>query len=68
MKITYDDTRDIAIKLVDELDDLGFIKIVLHNDDMDTIFEIQDTIQNAINEKLGIDMDDNFEVIIKKTK
>ena len=63
-KISYDDTRDIAINLVEALERLGFIKPDMFDDDDDTHFEILDTIQEAINEKLGIDIDDNFEISI----
>ena len=70
--ITYDDTRDIAINLVAELQSLGHIKsdkeIDKDNDEGINYFEIQDTIQDAINKKLGLDIDDNFEIKITKTK
>ena len=68
--ITYDDTRDIAINLVAELQSLGHIKsdkeIDKDNDEGINYFEIQDTIQDAINKKLGLDIDDNFEIKITK--
>tara|TARA_R110000751_G_scaffold115549_1_gene214957 strand:- start:9578 stop:9853 length:276 start_codon:yes stop_codon:yes gene_type:complete len=71
VKITYDDTRDIAINLVAELQALGHIKsdkeIDKDNDEGINYFEIQDTIHNSINEKLGLDIDDNFEIIITQT-
>lgn len=60
MKITYDDTRDISILCIGRLIDLGYIQ-----DNEDTYFEIQDTIQDEINLMLGIDIDDNFEITIK---
>ena len=59
-KITYDDTRDIAIRCVDKLMDLKVLEL-----DAD-IFEVQDLIQDEINNVLGLDIDDNFEVTIKK--
>ena len=57
-KITYDDTRDISIRCVDELIDLGVL-----NEDDDT-FEVQDLIQDEINKVLSLDIDDNFSVNI----
>jgi hypothetical protein len=60
-KITYDDTRDIAIRCVQNLIDLGYIE---SNDD--TYFDIQDAIQDEINLELGLDIDDNFELTINK--
>ena len=64
-KITYDDTRDIAIRLVDKLSVMGLIRPDLFGDD-ETEFEIQDTIQYAINELLRLDIDDNFTITINK--
>ena len=63
-KITYDDTRDIAIRLVDKLAIMGFIRPDQFGDD-ETHLEIQDTIQYGINELLGLDIDDNFTITIK---
>ena len=63
MQITYDDTRDIAILCIGKLIDLGHIE-----DNNDTYFEVQDLIQDEINKVLGIDIDDNFEITINKTK
>ena len=59
-KITYDDTRDIAIRCVDKLMDLKVLELDADN------FEVQDLIQDEINNVLGLDIDDNFEVTIKK--
>lgn len=59
-KITYDDTRDIAIRCVDKLIELDILSEEEHN------FEIQDLIQDEINNVLGLDIDDNFEITIKK--
>jgi len=56
-KITYDDTRDLCIKVIDKLITLGLLE-----DNDDHYFEIQDTIQDEINELLGLDIDDNFEI------
>ena len=59
-KITYDDTRDIAIRCVEKLIADG----ELENTD-NPYFDIQDTIQDEINSVLGLDIEDNFEVTIK---
>ena len=56
-KITYDDTRDLCIKVIDKLITLGLLE-----DNDDHYFEIQDTIQDEINELLGLDIDDNFKI------
>ena len=61
--VTYDDTRDIAIRVIYELIELGHLK-----DDDDHYFEIQDTIQDEINEVLGLEMDETEEVRIKNIK
>ena len=58
-KITYDDTRDIAIRCVDKLIELDILSEEEHN------FEIQDLIQDEINNVLGLDIDDNFEITTK---
>jgi len=58
--ISYDDTRDVCIRVVERLIDLGFIE-----DNDDHYFEIQDTIHDEVNELLGLDIDDNFEVTLK---
>jgi len=55
-KITYDDTRDIAIRCVDKLIELKLISEDEHH------FEIQDLIQDEINKVLGLEMDENEEV------
>ena len=58
-KITYDDTRDVSIKIIEALFELGYLE-----DNDDTYFEIQDTIHDEINHLLGLDIDDNFETIL----
>ena len=58
-KISYDDTRDVCIRVIEKLIDLGFIE-----DNDDHYFEIQDTIHDEVNELLGLDIDDNFEIEI----
>ena len=60
MKITYVDTRDIAIRCIDKLIELKLLSEDEHN------FEVQDLIQDEINNVLGLDIDDNFEINIKK--
>ena len=59
-KITYDDTRDASIRVIEKFINLGLIE-----DNDDHYFEVQDTIQDEFNELLQLDMDDNFEVKIK---
>jgi hypothetical protein len=58
--VTYDDTRDIAIKVIAKLIEQGHLE-----DNDDHYFEVQDTIQDEINEVLGLDIDDNFEINIE---
>ena len=62
-KITYDDTRDIAIRCVEYLIDNKYITEFEDENEWD--FHIQDIIQDEINNVLGLDIDDNFEVTIK---
>ena len=62
IKITYDDTRDISIRCVDKMTDL---KLLIENKNY---FELQDLIQDEINNVLGLDIDDNFEITINKNK
>jgi len=56
-KISYDDTRDVCIRVIDKLIALGLLE-----DDDNHYFEIQDTIHDEINQLLGLDIDDNFEI------
>jgi len=58
-KITYDDTRDIAIRCIDKLIELNILSEKEHH------FEVQDLIQDEINEVLGLDIDKKFEITIK---
>ena len=62
MKITYDDTRDIAIRCIDKMISDRLLNENEHN------FEIQDMIQDEINELLGLDIDDNFEIELLTNK
>ena len=57
MTITYDDTRDIAIRIISQLIEDGHVQ-----ESDDTYFEIQDIIQDAMNKVLGLDIDDNFSI------
>jgi hypothetical protein len=59
-KITYDDTRDICIRTIEKLIEMGHLE-----DNDDHYFEVQDTMHDEINEVLGLDIDDNFEIEIK---
>jgi hypothetical protein len=59
-KVTYDDTRDCAIRIIGKLIDLGLLE-----DNDDHYFDIQDTIQDEYNELLGLDIDDQFDVEVK---
>jgi len=62
-KITYDDTRDIAIRCIDKLIEVKILSEDEHH------FEIQDLIHDEINEVLGLEMDESEEVyIINKNK
>jgi hypothetical protein len=59
-KITYDDTRDCAIRIVDE-----FIRLGLIQENEDNEFDYQDLIHHTYNNLLGLDIDDNFEIEIQ---
>ena len=61
-KLTYDDTRDISIRCVDKLIDLGVLR------ESDCNFDVQDLIQDEINKVLSLDIDNNFSVTITKIK
>lgn len=50
---TNDDTRDIAIKIVDKLVEGGFIKDCIDTDD-ESEFEVQDLIHEVLNEVLVV--------------
>ena len=50
---TNDDTRDIAIRIVDKLVEGGFIKDCIDTDD-ESEFEVQDLIQEVLNEALVV--------------
>ena len=61
-KVTYDDTRDCAIRIIEKLNALGILPDSIFDEDI--YFDIQDTIAEEYNEVLGLDIDDNFEVEI----
>ena len=58
--VTYNDTRDISIRVIEALIELGHLQ-----DNDDHYFEIQDTIHDKINEVFGLDIDDNFEITVQ---
>ena len=66
-KITYDDTRDIAIRIIEFLMSKNYLNedkyYQLIDDEWD--FHLQDGIQDKINDVLGLDIDDKFEITIK---
>jgi hypothetical protein len=62
--VTYDDTRDVAIRVLDKLVELGFVPDCTDTDD-ETEFNVQDLIHDEINAVLGIDDDENFEIEMK---
>ena len=62
-KISYDDTRDCAIRIIGKLIDIGLLE-----DNDDHYFDIQDTIQDEYNNLLGLDIDDQFEGIFTMEK
>ena len=62
-KVTYDDTRDVAIKIVEYLIDNKYITEFEDENQWD--FQIQDVIHDKINKVLELDIDNNFEITIK---
>jgi hypothetical protein len=62
--VTYDDTRDVAIRVLYKLVKLGFVPDCTDTDD-ETEFNVQDLIHDEINAVLGIDDDENFEIEMK---
>ena len=51
---TYDDTRDLSIRILDKLVEAGYVKDCTDTND-ETEFEVQDIIHEEINETLGIE-------------
>lgn len=67
-KITYDDTRDIAIRIIEFLMSKRYLDEDLYyhiKDEDGWDFHLQDGIQDKINDVLGLDIDDKFEITIK---
>lgn len=60
-EITYDDTRDVAIRCVESLIGMGILE---DNEDCNGTFEVQDLIQMEINKVLKLDTDNNFKIQI----
>ena len=61
--VTYDDTRDCAIRIIEGLSELGILsKDIFEHEDY---FSIQDMITEEYNELLGLDIDDNFKIEIQ---
>ncbi len=58
--ISYDDTRDIAIRITDKLVGMGYVPDNIDSDDEDE-FNVQDLIHEEINKALGISNPDEFE-------
>jgi hypothetical protein len=54
--ITNDDSRDLAIKILEKLVEAGFVKDCIDTDDEDE-FNVQDIIHEEINEALEIEED-----------
>ena len=61
-KITYDDTRDIAIRIVEYLIDNKYITEFEDENEWD--FHIQDVIQDEINEVLEIDEESEIVLVV----
>lgn len=52
-QLTYDDTRDLAIKILDELVEKGFVKDCIDTND-ESEFEIQDIIHSEVNKFFNV--------------
>ncbi len=61
MKITIDNTRDLASEIVETVE-LEKVGIQTHP------YQLQDKIQDLINKKLGLDLEDVAEIRVKKPK
>lgn len=61
--VTYDDTRDCAIRVIEKLNALGILPDTIFDEDI--YFDIQDTITEEYNTILGLNIDDNFKIEIK---
>ena len=60
MKVSYDDTRDVSIRIIEKLIQLGYLK-----DDDEHYFKLQDTVHDEVNKMLNLDIDNNFEVSVR---
>jgi hypothetical protein len=63
--ISYDDTRDVSIRILEYLIDNKYITEFENENEYEWDFHIQDVIQGEINDVLGLDIDDNFETKIE---
>ncbi len=61
--VTYDDTRDVAIRIVEYLIDNEFIEFDPYQEG-DYPFEIQDEIHDEVNSLLGLKQDEVEQIII----
>lgn len=55
-QLTYDDTRDLAIKILDELVEKGFVKDCIDTND-ESEFEVQDIIHSELNKFFNVKED-----------
>lgn len=55
-QLTYDDTRDLAIKILDELVEKGFVKDCIDTND-ESEFEVQDIIHSKLNKYFDVKED-----------
>jgi hypothetical protein len=62
-EITYDDVRDISIRVVDSLVGMG---ILIDDEDCDGTFQVQDLVTMEINKVLKLDIDNNFKITINE--
>jgi len=62
-EITYDDVRDISIRIVDSLVGMG---ILIDDEDCDGTFQVQDLVTMEINKVLKLDIDNNFKITINE--
>ena len=60
-EVDYDQTRDVSIRIIEELIELGCIE----DNPNDHRFDVQDAIHDKINALLGIDETKNFSVELK---
>lgn len=63
-KVTYDDTRDVSIRIIEKLIELGYIE----DNPNDHRFDVQDAIHDEINFLLDLDIDEKFEVYVRDSR